>query len=46
VIANEALFDHVAARYDSWYDTELRSVSDQVERHLWGGGLHLWKKQS
>ncbi|MDQ7094628.1 class I SAM-dependent methyltransferase [Desulfosporosinus sp. PR] len=30
----EALFDHVAARYDSWYDTELGSVSDQVERHL------------
>jgi len=31
---NDALFDHVAARYDSWYDTELGSVSDQVERHL------------
>ncbi len=31
---NEALFDHVAPRYDSWYDTELGSVSDQVERHL------------
>ncbi|MBP1760021.1 MAG: methylase involved in ubiquinone/menaquinone biosynthesis, partial [Firmicutes bacterium] len=31
---NEALFDHVAAHYDSWYDTELGSVSDQVERHL------------
>lgn len=31
---NEALFDHVAARYDSWYYTELGSVSDQVERHL------------
>ncbi|AET69259.1 methylase involved in ubiquinone/menaquinone biosynthesis [Desulfosporosinus orientis DSM 765] len=30
----EALFDHVAAQYDSWYDTELGSVSDQVERHL------------
>jgi ubiquinone/menaquinone biosynthesis C-methylase UbiE len=30
----EALFDHIAARYDSWYDTELGSVSDQVERHL------------
>ena len=23
---NEALFDHVAAHYDSWYDTELESV--------------------
>lgn len=31
---NEALFDHVAVHYDSWYDTELGSVSDQVERHL------------
>jgi ubiquinone/menaquinone biosynthesis C-methylase UbiE len=31
---DEALFDHVAARYDSWYDTELGAVSDQVERHL------------
>lgn len=31
---NEALFDRVAARYDSWYDTELGSISDQVERHL------------
>ncbi|HBV86532.1 bifunctional 2-polyprenyl-6-hydroxyphenol methylase/3-demethylubiquinol 3-O-methyltransferase UbiG [Desulfosporosinus sp.] len=31
---NEALFDPVAAHYDSWYDTELGSVSDQVERHL------------
>lgn len=31
---NKALFDQVAARYDSWYDTELGSVSDQVERHL------------
>lgn len=31
---NEALFDHVAAHYDSWYDTDLGSVSDQVERHL------------
>ncbi|EHQ90526.1 class I SAM-dependent methyltransferase [Desulfosporosinus youngiae] len=30
----EALFDHVAAHYDSWYGTELGSVSDQVERHL------------
>jgi ubiquinone/menaquinone biosynthesis C-methylase UbiE len=30
----EALFDHVAAGYDSWYETELGSVSDQVERHL------------
>ncbi|TGE34783.1 class I SAM-dependent methyltransferase [Desulfosporosinus fructosivorans] len=30
----EALFDHVAAGYDSWYDTELGSVSDQVERRL------------
>lgn len=30
----EALFDQVAAHYDSWYDTELGSVSDQVERHL------------
>ncbi|AFQ44837.1 class I SAM-dependent methyltransferase [Desulfosporosinus meridiei] len=30
----EALFDRVAAHYDSWYDTELGSVSDQVERHL------------
>lgn len=31
---NEALFDPVAAHYDSWYDTELGSVSDQVERRL------------
>ncbi|WP_019850103.1 bifunctional 2-polyprenyl-6-hydroxyphenol methylase/3-demethylubiquinol 3-O-methyltransferase UbiG [Desulfitobacterium sp. PCE1] len=31
---NKALFDPVAAHYDSWYDTELGSVSDQVERHL------------
>jgi 2-polyprenyl-3-methyl-5-hydroxy-6-metoxy-1,4-benzoquinol methylase len=31
---NEALFDPIAAKYDSWYDTELGSVSDQVERHL------------
>lgn len=30
----EALFDHVAAHYDSWYNTELGSISDQVERHL------------
>ncbi|AGA69020.1 methylase involved in ubiquinone/menaquinone biosynthesis [Desulfitobacterium dichloroeliminans LMG P-21439] len=31
---NEALFDPIAAHYDSWYSTELGSVSDQVERHL------------
>lgn len=31
---NKPLFDDVAAHYDSWYDTELGSVSDQVERHL------------
>lgn len=31
---NEALFDPVAAHYDSWYATELGSVSDQVERDL------------
>ncbi|KLU64550.1 MULTISPECIES: class I SAM-dependent methyltransferase [Desulfosporosinus] len=31
---NEALFDHVAAHYDSWYDTELGSLSDQTERNL------------
>ncbi len=31
---NKALFDPVAAHYDSWYDTELGSVSDQVERRL------------
>jgi len=30
----EALFDHVAAHYDSWYETKIGSVSDQVERHL------------
>ncbi|AFM41630.1 hypothetical protein Desaci_2698 [Desulfosporosinus acidiphilus SJ4] len=30
----EALFDHVAASYDSWYDTEVGAVSDQLERHL------------
>ncbi|EGW39711.1 class I SAM-dependent methyltransferase [Desulfosporosinus sp. OT] len=29
-----AIFDHVAEGYDAWYDTELGSVSDQVERHL------------
>jgi len=30
----EALFDPVAAHYDSLYNTELGSVSNQVERHL------------
>lgn len=30
----EALFDRVAAHYDSWYDTELGSLADQVERQL------------
>ncbi|MGI1659361.1 MAG: class I SAM-dependent methyltransferase [Desulfitobacterium sp.] len=31
---NEALFDPIAAHYDSWYATTLGSASDQVERHL------------
>lgn len=30
----EAIFDRVALHYDSWYETELGAVSDQVERQL------------
>lgn len=30
----EAIFDQVAADYDSWYETELGKAADQVERVL------------